>query len=51
MSPKTRNLIPSRILEYTSREDADTAVKNLDGKELRGQPVRVSIAEEVSCTG
>jgi hypothetical protein len=31
----------SSVLEYLSREDADRAVKQLDGKELRGQTVRV----------
>ncbi|KAF8892437.1 hypothetical protein BD779DRAFT_1509073 [Infundibulicybe gibba] len=31
------------ILEYLSREDADRAVKELDGKELRGRPVRVAL--------
>ncbi|KAH9951860.1 hypothetical protein B0H21DRAFT_297 [Amylocystis lapponica] len=29
------------ILEYLSREDAERAVKELDNKDLRGQPVRV----------
>jgi len=29
------------ILEYLSREDADRAVKDLDGKDLRGRAVRV----------
>jgi arginine/serine-rich splicing factor 4/5/6 len=29
------------ILEYLSREDADRAVKDLDGKDLRGRSVRV----------
>jgi len=29
------------ILEYLSREDADRAVKDLDGKDLRGSAVRV----------
>ncbi|KAF8585855.1 hypothetical protein K439DRAFT_1342599 [Ramaria rubella] len=32
------------ILEYLTRDDADTAVKTLDGKDLRGQPVRVALA-------
>lgn len=36
-----------RILEYLSRDDADHAVKDLDGKELRGQAVRVTLAEDV----
>ncbi|EPQ57913.1 hypothetical protein GLOTRDRAFT_109943 [Gloeophyllum trabeum ATCC 11539] len=30
------------ILEYLSRDDADRAVKDLDGKELRGRAVRVT---------
>ncbi|KAG6877737.1 hypothetical protein C0993_004554 [Termitomyces sp. T159_Od127] len=30
------------ILEYLNREDADRAVRELDGKELRGRPVRVA---------
>ncbi|EJD53135.1 RNA-binding domain-containing protein [Auricularia subglabra TFB-10046 SS5] len=32
------------VLEYMSRDDADHAVKTLDGKDLRGQPVRVALA-------
>ncbi|THH06717.1 hypothetical protein EW145_g3895 [Phellinidium pouzarii] len=39
--------VPGRgILEYLSRDDADHAVKTLDNKELRGQPVYVAFAEE-----
>ncbi|KAM5531755.1 hypothetical protein V8D89_014604 [Ganoderma adspersum] len=34
------------ILEYLSREDADRAVKELDGRDLRGQPVRVNLDRE-----
>lgn len=34
--------LPS-ILEYLSRDDADRAVKELDGKDLRGNSVRVSL--------
>ncbi|KAG6862062.1 hypothetical protein C0995_007192 [Termitomyces sp. Mi166 len=30
------------ILEYLNRDDADRAVRELDGKELRGRPVRVA---------
>jgi len=30
------------ILEYLAREDADRAVRELDGKDLRGRPVRVA---------
>ena len=40
--------LPS-ILEYLSREDAERAVKELDGRDLRGQPVRVALDREVSC--
>ena len=41
-----------RILEYLSREDADRAVKDLDGKDLRGRPVRVAFDDSVSvCPG
>lgn len=39
---------PPRILEYLARDDAENAVKILDGKDLRGQPVRVALAEENS---
>lgn len=45
--PHANRLILS-ILEYLSREDADRAVKELDGKELRGRPVRVALDESVS---
>ncbi|TFK30062.1 hypothetical protein FA15DRAFT_699619 [Coprinopsis marcescibilis] len=31
------------VLEYLSREDADKAVKDLDGRELRGKLVRVAL--------
>ncbi|KII88143.1 hypothetical protein PLICRDRAFT_53997 [Plicaturopsis crispa FD-325 SS-3] len=31
------------ILEYLAREDAERAVKDLDGSDLRGKPVRVAI--------
>ncbi|TBU65513.1 hypothetical protein BD310DRAFT_804270 [Dichomitus squalens] len=34
------------ILEYLSREDAERAVKELDGRDLRGQPVRVALDRE-----
>lgn len=37
------------ILEYLSRDDAERAAKELDGKELRGQPVRVTLDESVGC--
>ncbi|KZP17893.1 RNA-binding domain-containing protein [Athelia psychrophila] len=39
------------ILEYLNRDDADRAVKDLDGKELRGRPVRVALDDSVSATG
>ncbi|KAJ3571056.1 hypothetical protein NP233_g3994 [Leucocoprinus birnbaumii] len=31
------------VLEYLSREDADRAIRELDGRELRGRPVRVAL--------
>ncbi|KAI0064709.1 RNA-binding domain-containing protein [Artomyces pyxidatus] len=34
------------ILEYLAREDAERAVKDLDGKDLRGQPVRVTLQDD-----
>jgi len=34
------------ILEYLNREDAERAVKELDGKDLRGQAVRVDLFED-----
>jgi len=37
-----------RVLEYLNREDADRAVKDLNGKDLRGQPVRVDLFDDVS---
>lgn len=37
-----------RILEYLNREDADRAVKELNGRDLRGQAVRVDLFEDVS---
>lgn len=40
-------IICSRILEFLSREDADRAVKELDGKDLRGRAVRVDLDESV----
>ncbi|KAJ3740571.1 hypothetical protein DFH05DRAFT_426176 [Lentinula detonsa] len=33
------------ILEYLAREDADRAVKELDGKDLRGRAVRVDLSD------
>jgi len=38
----------ARILEYLNREDAERAVKELDGRDLRGQAVRVDLFEDVS---
>jgi hypothetical protein len=38
-----------RVLEYLSREDADRAVKELDGRDLRGRPVRVALDDSASC--
>jgi len=39
--------VPGRgILEYVSRDDADHAVKFLDGKDLRGQAVTVTLSED-----
>jgi hypothetical protein len=37
-----------RILEYLNREDADRAVKELSGRDLRGQAVRVDLHDDVS---
>lgn len=38
----------TRILEYVHREDASRAVKELDGKDLRGRPVHVAFDDAVS---
>ncbi|KAF9052828.1 hypothetical protein BJ165DRAFT_805354 [Panaeolus papilionaceus] len=35
------------ILEFLSREDAERAVKELDGRELRGRSVRVALDDSV----
>ncbi|KAI6109641.1 hypothetical protein F5141DRAFT_1188598 [Pisolithus sp. B1] len=40
-----RDLAGQGVLEYLSRDDADRAVKDLDGKDLRGRPVRVAYDE------
>lgn len=40
-------IVDLSVLEYLFRDDADRAVRELDGKELRGRPVRVSIDESV----
>jgi hypothetical protein len=37
-----------RILEYLNREDAERAVKELSGRDLRGQAVRVDLHDDVS---
>ncbi|KAI0005882.1 hypothetical protein BJV74DRAFT_875010 [Russula compacta] len=34
------------VLEYLNREDAERAVKELDGKDLRGQAVRVDLFDD-----
>jgi hypothetical protein len=39
--------IPTSILEYITREDAERAVKELDGRDLRGRPVRVALDDMV----
>ncbi|KAI0076460.1 hypothetical protein K474DRAFT_1235642 [Panus rudis PR-1116 ss-1] len=44
-----RDVAGDGILEYAAREDAERAVKDLDGKDLRGQPVRVRLDEGVRC--
>ena len=36
-----------RILEYLNREDAERAVKDLSGRDLRGQAVRVDLHDDV----
>ena len=33
------------LVEYATREEADTAIRDLDGKEVRGSAVRVAIDE------
>ncbi|KAG5645085.1 hypothetical protein DXG03_007176 [Asterophora parasitica] len=38
------------ILEYLNRDDADRAVKELDGKDLRGRPVRVALDDSLTTT-
>jgi hypothetical protein len=40
--------ILSSLIEYSTREEADGAIRDLDGKEIRGTPVRVAL-DEVSC--
>ncbi|CAA7271584.1 unnamed protein product [Cyclocybe aegerita] len=44
-----RDIPGQGVLEYLSREDADRAVKELDGKDLRGRPVRVTYDDSVWC--
>jgi arginine/serine-rich splicing factor 4/5/6 len=50
LPPSLRYLFTSTfsVLEYLSREDADRAVKDLDGRELRGKLVRVVLDDHVS---
>ena len=52
MSPIPSHILPGYVpgmpRPMTPRDDAENAVKQLDGKELRGQPVRVTLAEDVS---
>lgn len=43
-----RDNVGEGILEYLTRDDAERAVKELDGKDLRGQPVRVNLDADVS---
>jgi len=33
-------------LEYVTREEAETALRHLDGRDIRGRPVRVQYAPE-----
>jgi len=40
-----RDIIGQGVLEYLFQDDADRAVRELDGKELRGRPVRVTLDE------
>jgi len=40
-------LLKFSVLEYLFRDDADRAVRELDGKELRGRPVRVTLDDSV----
>jgi len=41
-----RDNVGDGVLEYQNREDAERAVKQLDGKDLRGQTVRVLADQE-----
>ncbi|TFY71879.1 hypothetical protein EVG20_g1130 [Dentipellis fragilis] len=41
-----RDNVGQGILEYLARDDAERAVKELDGKDLRGQAVRVAMQED-----
>lgn len=36
-----------RVLEYLTRDDADRAVKELDGREVRGMKVSVALDDSV----
>ncbi|TCD68445.1 hypothetical protein EIP91_010731 [Steccherinum ochraceum] len=46
-----RDNVGEGILEYLSRDDADRAVKELDGKDLRGQAVRVAVLAPTTSVG
>jgi hypothetical protein len=45
--PSHSDFFVHSILEYLNREDADRAVRDLDGKDLRGRPVRVALDDPV----
>lgn len=39
------------LIEYSTREEADGAIRDLDGKEIRGTPVRVALDERRGGSG